>query len=100
MDRLDNVISIDTYQKISSKLEQQKENLQSVVSELTNSLITYEDNHSMDKILETNQIVKEYQKSRKKLDRNLILKLVDRIEIHEDRTIDLFLKLKPLQDVQ
>lgn len=100
MDRLDNVVSADTYQKISSKLEQQKENLQSVVSELNNTLIDYEDNHSMDKILETNQIVKEYQKSRKKLDRNLILKLVDRIEIHEDRTIDLFLKLKPLEDVK
>ena len=39
-------------------------------------------------------------KSRKNLSRELILKIVDRIEVHEDKTIDLHLKLKPLEQIK
>ena len=99
MDRLEDVISLDTYQKISSKLELKKENLLTIVDEMQESLRAYENDNSLEKILETKNIVKEYMKTRKDLDKDLILKLVDRIEIHEDRTIDLHLKLKPLAQI-
>jgi len=99
MDRLDDVISLDTYQKISSKLELKKENLLTVIDEMQETLRAYENDNSLEKILETKNIVKEYMKTRKDLDKDLILKLVDRIEIHEDRTIDLHLKLKPLAQI-
>lgn len=99
MDRLEDVISLDTYQKISPKLELKKENLLTVIDEMKETLRTYEEDNSLEKILETKNIVKEYMKTRKELNRDLILKLVDRIEIHEDGTIDLHLKLKPLEQI-
>ena len=40
------------------------------------------------------KIVKEYLKTRKNPPRELILKIVDRIEIHQDKTVDLYFKLK------
>lgn len=45
-------------------------------------------------------ISNEYIKQRKKLDRNLILEMVDRIEIHEDKSLDLYLKIKPLEHLK
>ena len=96
---MEDVISLDTYQKISPKLELKKENLLTVIDEMKETLRTYEEDNSLEKILETKNIVKEYMKTRKELNRDLILKLVDRIEIHEDGTIDLHLKLKPLEQI-
>ena len=52
--------------------------------------------NSVDKLLETTKIVKEYMKARKCEKRDLILKIVDRIEIHQDKTIDVHFRLKPL----
>ena len=54
-----------------------------------------EDN-SVEKVLETTKIVKEYMKARKNEKRDLLLKIVDRVEIYQDKTIDVHFKLKPL----
>ena len=40
-----------------------------------------------------------YLKTRKKTPRELILKIVDKIEIHKDKNIDLYFKLKQLNEV-
>ena len=36
-------------------------------------------------------------KERKEQPRELILKIVDKIEIHQDKTVDLYFKLKQLE---
>lgn len=59
----------------------------------------YQFNNSNSRLLETKKIVESYLKSRKHMDRELILQIVDRIEVHEDKTIDLHLKLKPLEQL-
>ena len=100
MDRLNDVISIDTYDKITSKLEKQKKQLQMAVDEIKNSYEEYKINNSTEQLLETKKIINSYLKSRKNLSRELILKIVDRIEVHEDKTIDLHLKLKPLEQIK
>lgn len=99
MDRLNDVISIDTYDKITSKLEEQKKQLQITVEELKDSYEKYKVDNSIDQLLETKKIVNSYLKTRKKLSRELIIKMVDRIEVHEDKTIDLYLRLKPLEQI-
>lgn len=99
MDRLDDVLSVDTYTKISSKLEEQKKDLQIVLNDLQDSYTQYQQDNTIEKYLETEKIVKQYLKTKKKIDRELIIKIVDRIEIHDDKTIDLHLKLKPLEQI-
>lgn len=99
MDRLNEKISIDTYGKISLKLEEEKKQLQQSLDNLKNSYEEYKFSNSNNRLLETKKIVDSYLKSRKHMDRELILQIVDRIEVHEDKTIDLHLKLKPLEQL-
>ena len=40
------------------------------------------------------KIVSEYFKDREENKRNLLIKIIDKIEIHQDKTIDLYFKLK------
>ena len=96
MDRLDDVISASTYKKMSEKLELKKQELINEKQELQKSYDEYMKDNSIDKLIETTKIVKEYLKVRKIEKRDLIIKIVDRIEIHQDKTIDVYFKLKPL----
>lgn len=96
MDRLDDIISADTYKKMSKKLEEKKQQIINEKDELKKNYDDYMRDNSVDKLLETTKIVKEYMKARKCEKRDLILKIVDRIEIHQDKTIDVHFRLKPL----
>lgn len=96
MDRLDDVISASTYKKMSEKLELKKQELINEKQELQKIYDEYMEDNSIDKLIETTKIVKEYLKVRKTEKRDLIIKIVDRIEIHQDKTIDVYFKLKPL----
>lgn len=96
MDRLDDIISADTYKKMSEKLELKKKELINEKDELQKSYDEYMENNSTNQLVETNKIVKEYLKARKIEKRDLLLKIVDRIEIYQDKTIDVYFKLKPL----
>ncbi len=99
MDRLNDVISVDTYQKISAKFETEKEQLKTTLEEMKNTYIQYQQDNNQQTILSAKELSEMYIKHRKKLDRELIMKIVDRIEIHEDKSIDLFLKIKPLEQL-
>jgi len=95
MDRLDDIISADTYKKMSEKLKLKKEEIKNEINELRQNYDDYMKDNSIDKILETTKIVKEYMKSRKSKKRELILKIIDKIEIYKDKTVDVYFKLKP-----
>ena len=96
MDRRDDIISADTYKKMSEKLESKKAELINETNELQKSYDDYMEDNSVEKVLETTKIVKEYMKARKNEKRDLLLKIVDRVEIYQDKTIDVHFKLKPL----
>lgn len=99
-DRLEDVISVDTYQKISAKFEKEKNDMYKELAELKETYEKYQKDNSLDNILEAKTIAEEYIKTRKNIDRELILKLVDRLELHEDKKVDLYLKIKPLEHVR
>lgn len=99
MDRLDDIISPDTYKKLTDKFEEQKQKKQNEIDELKLTIEEYKEKNSVEDLLETQKIVKEYLKTRKNPPRELILKIVDRIEIHQDKTVDLYFKLKQLNQV-
>ena len=69
------------------------------IDELKLTVEEYKEKNSVEDLLETQKIVKEYLKTRKNPPRELILKIVDRIEIHQDKTVDLYFKLKQLNQV-
>lgn len=64
------------------------------IEELNIRIKDYNDHHNIEDLLKTQKVVKEYLKDRKNIPRELILKIVDRIEIHQDKTVDLYFKLK------
>lgn len=99
MDRLDDIITPDTYKKLTDKFEEQKNSKQKEISRLKISVEEYKKDNSIDELLKIQKIVKEYLKTRKTPPRELILKIVDRIEIHQDKTVDLHFKLKQLKQV-
>ena len=99
MDRLDDIITADTYKKLTDKFEEQKKTKHKEIEELKASVEEYKKNNFIDQLLETKTIVKEYLKTRKNSPRELILKIVDKIEIHRDKTVDLYFKLKQLNQV-
>lgn len=99
MDRLDDIITPDAYKKLTDKFEEQKQEMQKQIDELNKSITDYEENNKIEDLLETQTIVKEYLKTRKNPPRDLILKIIDKIEIHQDKTVDLHFKLKQLEEV-
>lgn len=99
MDRLDDIITPDTYKKLTDKFEEQKQEMQKQIDELNKSITDYKENNKIEDLLETQTIVKEYLKTRKNPPRDLILKIIDKIEIHQDKTVDLHFKLKQLEEV-
>lgn len=93
MDRLDDIILPDTYKKLTDKFEEQKQKKQNEIDELKVAIEEYQEKNSVEDLLETQKIVKEYLKTRKNPPRELILKIVDKIEIHQDKTVDLYFTL-------
>lgn len=69
------------------------------LEELKNTYEQYQRDNSLEKVLEAKKLADEYVKKRKTIDRELVLKLVDRVEIHEDKTLDVYLKIKPLEQI-
>lgn len=100
MDRLDDIITVDTYQKISAKFEEQKKTMQKEVIEFETAYQQYQKDNSLENIIEAKNLATKYIKNRENIDRDLILRLVDRVEIHDDKTVDLYLKIKPLEQIR
>ena len=96
MDKLDDVISAETYKKMRDKFEDKKTTMLNEIEEMQKNYDDYMENHSIDKLLETSKIVREYLKTRDKEKRDLLLKIIDKVEIHKDKTVDVYFKLKTL----
>lgn len=99
-DRLDEIISVDTYHKLSIKFESQKSQMSEELLQLQETCRKYKEENSLENILEAKQLAKEFIKKRKHVDRDLILKLVDKIEVYEGDELDLHLKIKPLENIK
>ena len=99
MDRLDEIISSNIYKKLTDKFEQQKEKKKKEIAELKILIQDYKKDDFLESLLKTQKIIKEYFKSRKESPKELILKIVDKIEIHQDKSIDLYLKIEQLNKV-
>ena len=87
MDRLDNKISIDIYKNISSKLIEDKENIEKQYNELKETYNEFMSKNSDERLIEAEEVAEEFIKSRKKVSRDLIVKLIDKIEFTKDKQI-------------
>ncbi len=94
MDRLDDIISLNTYKKMNEKLELKKQEKTTEINKLQKS---YEENiNNNNNILNPEKILKEYKEQREMLKRDLLIKMINKIEIYQDKTIDIYFNLKPL----
>lgn len=99
MDRLNDIITPTTYKKLTTDFEKQKKEKKKQIEKIKRSVAEYRKDSSLEKILENQKIVKEYFLIRKNSPRELILKLIDRIEIHEDKNVDIYFKFKQLHEI-
>lgn len=97
MDRLDNKISIDIYKNISSKLIEDKENIEKQYNELKETYNEFMSKNSDERLIEAEEVAEEFIKSRKKVSRDLIVKLIDKIEFTKDKQILIYVKMKQLE---
>ena len=79
--------------------ETKKTDMLNEIEEMQKNYEDYMENHSIDKLLETSKIVQQYLKARNTEKRDLLLKIIDRVEIHSDKTVDVYFKLKALSVV-
>ena len=100
IDRLEDIISVDTFKLNSKKFEEKKKVIEKELSELESKYNEYKVDNSKEKKLEAEMIAKKYIKSKKKIDRSFILKLIDRIEVHEDGGLDIYYKIKPFEEIR
>ncbi|UKI26710.1 MAG: hypothetical protein L6V91_08220 [Bacilli bacterium] len=72
MDRLDDIISPDTYKKLTDKFEEQKQKKQNEIDELKLTVEEYKEKNSVEDLLETQKnskknILKTRKKSTKRI---------------------------------
>jgi len=97
MDRLDNKISIDIYRNISSRLIEDKKAIELQYNDIKD---TYQDlisNNSDERIIEVEELAQEFINHRKKVSRDLIIKLIERVEFTNDKRILIYVKIKQLE---
>ena len=95
-DRIDGIVSVDMYKSLSEKYENKINELKEEKVEILNKLET------LDKKIDT----KKYEECKEKIEEFLSLKnptnetireIIDRIEINEDKRVEVYFKLKPLE---
>lgn len=86
-DKLDSIITFEMFERVSKKLKVEIEKLKMKRKSLLQILNQKEEN--MDNEKECENIIKEFL-SLENPSRSLILKLINRIEIHKDKTIDIY----------
>ena len=100
MDRLNDIITVDTFKMISEKFERERNDIKNKIDSLQKEYKQYTENNNSKKMLEAEKLADEYIKNRKKITRDFLLKIIDKIEIHEDKSIDIYLKIKPLEQIK
>lgn len=93
IDRLNDVITLDTYVKLAEKFEEQRKDIQTEINRLGKN-IKNENGGKNRELLITEKVVDKYLNIRKELSRELILKMINRVEIHQDKNVDLYFNFK------
>ena len=95
-DKLDGVVGVETYKTLSIKYENRICELNKEKEELLRKLDTLDKKIDTKKYEECKKIIEEFL-SLKKPNNETIREIIDRIEISEDKKIQVYFKLKPLE---
>ena len=95
-DKLDGVVGVETYKTLSIKYENRICELNKEKEELLRKLDTLDKKIDTKKYEECKKIIEEFL-SLKKPNNETIREIIDRIEISEDKKVQVYFRLKPLE---
>ena len=96
-DRINEVISTEDFVRLSAKINEERESLRTELDRLNEQKQSYSSNKKQDVDM-YEKTIKEFL-SLKNPTKEILAELIDRIEIHQDKTIDIYFKFSELQDL-
>ena len=94
MDKIENKINEDMYNRISTKLYKEIDEIKLEISEKEKYI---EENNSTEQEIDYKNLLEEFI-SMKEPSREMILRLVDRIDVHADKQLDIYFNFKELNN--
>ena len=94
MDKIENKINEDMYNRISAKLYKEIDDIKLEISEKEKYI---EENNSTEQEIDYKNLLEEFI-SMKEPSREMILRLVDRIDVHADKQLDIYFNFKELNN--
>lgn len=92
LDYLDDIISKTTYQKIKEQLERKRSLLIENKKSLEIQYQNWEKNRKVGKCFNYKQVIRAYWDKLKNHKREFLIQMIEKIEIHQDKIIDIYLK--------
>ncbi len=93
MDKIEKKISEDMYQRIYEKMSQEIDTLKKNITEKKNNLKEIEEHQKIK--INYKELLEEFE-STKKPSREMLLRLIDKIEVHADKQLDIYFNFKEL----
>ena len=94
MDKIENKINEDMYNRISAKLYKEIDDIKLEISEKEKYI---EENNNTEQEIDYKNLLEEFI-SMKEPSREMILRLVDRIDVHADKQLDIYFNFKELNN--
>ena len=95
MDKIEKKISEDMYQRIYEKMSQEIDTLKKNITEKKNNLKEIEEHQKIK--INYKELLEEFE-STKKPSREMLLRLIDKIEVHADKQLDIYFNFKELNN--
>ena len=97
-DRINEIINTEDFVRLSTKINEERKVLQNELDRLNLQKQNYRDSQKAQMTDMYEKTIKEFL-SLKNPTKEIIAELIDRIEIHQDKTIDIYFKFSELQDL-
>ena len=94
-DRLAGIISLDEYMKNAERIKEIIKGFEQSINELEIKLLN---NNTSNRKTKLDDLVEEFLKLQKP-NKEIIREFIEKIEIHNDRQVDIYFNFKPLQDL-
>lgn len=97
-DRLEEIISVDEYKRMSEKIKEKRDENVKIQKEYEKRLIEHQNKIKNSDTEKLNKLIDEFL-SMKSPTKEIMGQFIDRIEIHQDKQIDIYFKFQPFNDI-
>ena len=97
-DRINEVIMTEDFVRLSTRIDEERKVLQTELDKLNTQKENHKNSQKTQMTDMYENIIKEFL-SLKNPTKEILAELIDRIEIHQDKTVDIYFKFTELQDL-